>query len=156
MKNQVLQAIVTKYIPMTNTKGARIKATAAAGSLTVSLSKLDGDDGRKDAITRNDAQHWEVARLLCEKFKWNVSLQTGALPNGDYVQVMTTRPAVPFYRDGRVIHVDGKGAIYVERLTDANGNCPLAPWQVDNVATQVCDVLSDGLITIPATLGDVK
>lgn len=89
-RRQVLQAIVTKRIPPTNTKGERIKAIASAGSITVSASKVNGDDGR-DAIETQDNQHRAVARMLMHKFGWDETgwqIETGRLPNGDYVHVM--------------------------------------------------------------------
>jgi hypothetical protein len=35
VRNSLMQAIVTKYIGPTNFRGSRIKATAAAGSITI-------------------------------------------------------------------------------------------------------------------------
>jgi len=77
-----MQAIQTKYLSPTNTRGARIKATAAAGSVTISYPyELSGQ-----------AVHRKAAEALCAKFDWDVEsiygqLIGGQLANGDYVFV---------------------------------------------------------------------
>lgn len=53
-----MQAIITKFIPATNTRGARIKATAWAGSVTVAYDYS------------GDASHRRAAQALCEKMGW--------------------------------------------------------------------------------------
>jgi len=77
-----MQAIITKYLGPTNVRGSRIKATCAAGSLTVSYDDALGSDGN----------HRAVAEALCVKLGWvsspnNLysSLCQGQLPNGDNV-----------------------------------------------------------------------
>jgi hypothetical protein len=40
-----MQAIVTKFLAPTNHKGARIKATAAAGTVTINFDYEAGDFG---------------------------------------------------------------------------------------------------------------
>lgn len=72
-----MQAIVTKYLPATNTKPSRIKATSSAGSVTVSYS-YDLD---------TEGCHRQAAQALCEKLGWAGQYVTGGLPNGDYVHV---------------------------------------------------------------------
>ena len=58
MTTPAYQAIETKYLPATNTRGSRIKASCQRGSLTVSYpSELSGSDC-----------HVYAARRLCEKF----------------------------------------------------------------------------------------
>lgn len=74
-----MQAIVTKYLGATNTKPSRIKATASAGSVTISYS-YDHD---------TEGCHRQAAQALCDKFGWKGSFVTGGLPNGDYVHVFT-------------------------------------------------------------------
>ena len=92
-----MQAIITKYLPTTNTKPARYKATAARGSKFTSIhsGKMLGSfsDGEVDHIT--------AAKELISKFiaedeksagkkgvsKWTMNFSTGVLPNGDYVHV---------------------------------------------------------------------
>lgn len=74
-----MHAITTKYIGPTNTKGARIKATAGAGSITVTY---DYDGSAEDA-------HKIAAYALVKKMEWDGKLTTGVLHNGDYVHVFT-------------------------------------------------------------------
>ena len=75
----MLQAIVTKYLGPTNTRGARIKATCAWGSITRAYDyELDFD-----------AQHHAAAIDLCNKLGWTFArLHSGILPNGDGVHVL--------------------------------------------------------------------
>ncbi len=65
------QAIITKYLAPTETKGARIKAKAFAGSVTI-----DWDDS-----IDVDENHLEAAKLLCAKFEWKNELVGGSLPD---------------------------------------------------------------------------
>lgn len=54
------QAIETKYLGPTNYRGARIKASAQAGSVTISYDHaLDVDDN-----------HMRAAQALARKFGW--------------------------------------------------------------------------------------
>jgi hypothetical protein len=73
-----MQAIITKYLPATATKGSRIKATCSAGSITISYPhELSGQ-----------AVHKAAAKALIFKLGWHVNgyggLLGGALPNGAY------------------------------------------------------------------------
>lgn len=86
-----LQTIVTMRLPITATKGARIKAACLAGSITVSASQVNGDNGEK-GFQRTEEQHQAVAKMLQKKYSWNNELLTARLPNGDYVHVMLERP----------------------------------------------------------------
>lgn len=74
------QAIQVKYLPCTNFRGTRVKATAAAGSVTL---------GYDHAL--NIGQNAEAAMLaLVKKFGWDehpATWQAGVLPSGDYVFV---------------------------------------------------------------------
>jgi hypothetical protein len=55
-----MQAITTKYIGPSNTKGARIKATCDAGSTTIPYPhELSGSD-----------VHAQAAMALCRKLGW--------------------------------------------------------------------------------------
>lgn len=68
------QAIITKYLGPTNHRGARVKATAQAGSITLSWD---------DALDVED-NHTSAARALCKKFHWPFppgSMVGGALPD---------------------------------------------------------------------------
>jgi len=79
-----MKAIVTKYLPATNTKPARIKATAEGGnSVTISYPQ---DDISQEAAYR------KAAEALCAKMKWPGQLFGGGTENG-YVFVFG--PDVP-------------------------------------------------------------
>jgi hypothetical protein len=77
-----MQAIITKYFGPTNTRGSRVKATAAAGSVSLPY----------DSALNSDENHRAVAEALCKKLGWVSSpnnlyttLAQGQLPNGDNV-----------------------------------------------------------------------
>ena len=72
-----MQAIVTKYIGPTNTKGARIKATAMAGSVTISY----------DYANDHEWPFRKAAQALCDKFGWDWEMTGGSLPDGSIVWV---------------------------------------------------------------------
>ena len=78
-----MQAILTKYIGPNATKGTRIKATCAAGTLTISW-----DYGLSD-----EKNHAAAARQLQLKIAhtggdhWLAPLATGCLPDGSYAHV---------------------------------------------------------------------
>lgn len=66
------QAITTKYLGPTDTKGSRVKATAAAGSITVHW----------DYELNESRNHLAAARALADKFGWSGEWVAGGLPNG--------------------------------------------------------------------------
>jgi hypothetical protein len=76
-----MQAIITKYFGPTNSRGSRIKATCASGSVTISYPhELLGQ-----------ACHRAAADALVQKMGWTGShyggLLGGQLPSGEYVFV---------------------------------------------------------------------
>ena len=76
-----MQAIITKYLSATNSRGSRIKATCAAGSVTIGYPhEFSGM-----------ACHAAAAKALVDKMGWNDphygGLMGGQLPNGDYAFV---------------------------------------------------------------------
>jgi hypothetical protein len=75
MKTHPKQAILTRYFGPTNTKPSRIKATAQAGSVTLSWNyDLDPSEN-----------HRAAALALAAKFDWTGPWQGGALPaNGGF------------------------------------------------------------------------
>ena len=80
-----MQAIVTKYIPPTNTKGARIKATAMSGSVTISY------DHEQD----HEWPFRKAAQALCDKLDWTFNHCPGGLPDGSIVWVqMPKQPSL--------------------------------------------------------------
>lgn len=81
------QAIITRYLGPTNTRGSRIKATCYAGSTTVPFSY--------DCET--ETAHARAAQALCEKLGWKGAwVAGGATPDGRgnaYVQSRNEPPA---------------------------------------------------------------
>jgi hypothetical protein len=70
-KIRTYQAITAHYIGPSNTKGSRIKATAAAGSLTVHY----------DDSLNSEQNHAKAAEALANKFKWSGRWFGGGLPD---------------------------------------------------------------------------
>jgi hypothetical protein len=76
-----MQAIITKYLSATNSRGSRIKATCEAGSITIDYPhELSGM-----------AVHAAAAKALVEKLGWGHAhygdLMGGGLPSQGYVFV---------------------------------------------------------------------
>lgn len=74
-----MQAIITKYFGPTNSRGSRIKAQCAAGSVTIPYPyALWGQE-----------RHRAAAVALCQKLQWtdHGALLGGQLHTGDYVFV---------------------------------------------------------------------
>lgn len=69
----ITQAIETKYLPATNNRGSRIKATAWAGSVTVPY------DYALDA----DANHKAAAMALIAKYEWQGTFAQGGNAKGN-------------------------------------------------------------------------
>lgn len=64
-----MQAITTKFIGPTDTKGSRIKARCQAGSVTIAFPYSDND-------------HAHAVLALCVKLGWNGRWVGGGLPDG--------------------------------------------------------------------------
>jgi hypothetical protein len=71
------QAIVTKFHGPTNHRGARVKATADAGSVTVSW----------DHSLCIEANHRAAALALASRYGWPLDMVGGGLPGSGYVFV---------------------------------------------------------------------
>jgi hypothetical protein len=67
----IYQAIVTKYIGPTNVRGSRVKATAAAGSVTLSW----------DCALNSEDNHAKAAEALANKYKWRGRWFGGGMPD---------------------------------------------------------------------------
>lgn len=67
------QAIITKFHGPTNVRGSRIKATAAAGSVTVHYDHALNQQGNHDA----------AAKALALKLDWKGAWYAGGLPSQD-------------------------------------------------------------------------
>jgi hypothetical protein len=73
----VRQAIVTRYIPATNTKPSRVKATADAGSVMLSWN----------CALNIENNHAFVAKALAEKFGWRGAWYQGGMPGSGFAFV---------------------------------------------------------------------
>lgn len=73
----MFQAIQVKYLGPTNYRGSRYKATASAGSVTVSTDNALSTEGNVIA----------AAQALCDKFGWPKDMVCGQLADGTYVFV---------------------------------------------------------------------
>lgn len=78
-----MQAITTKVLPATYHRPMRCKATAQAGSVTISVDQYE---------STNEA-HGEAAKALCLKFGWVGCLAMGTTHKGDNVFVFVPRIA---------------------------------------------------------------
>jgi len=76
-----MQAVTTKYLGPTNTRGSRVKATCQAGSVTI---------GWDDALN-SDQNHNAAALTLIEKWGWCGKWLEGQLTDGSHVYVCVTR-----------------------------------------------------------------
>jgi hypothetical protein len=75
------QAIETKYLGPTNVRGSRVKATAEAGSVTLTW----------DDALNSDANHIKAAQALAKKYGWKGTYHGGAVHGaGGYVFVCAT------------------------------------------------------------------
>jgi hypothetical protein len=79
-----MQAIITKFINPTNHRGARIKAIAAAGSVTVPYEYGSDTTGA----------HRVAAVAFCDKFDWEFDHVSGELPDGSLAWVKNTRKSL--------------------------------------------------------------
>lgn len=81
------QAISTKFLGPANCRGSRIKATAQAGSITVSFDH---------SLSSADA-HAKAAQALIEKFGWDSSdwVSAGHPSGSGYVFVPLTHEVTP-------------------------------------------------------------
>ena len=79
-----MQAIVTKYIGPSNHRGSRIKAIAAAGSVTVPFEYGMSHE-------EHEERHQVAAKALCAKFGWPWDHISGTLPDGSDVWVKVDR-----------------------------------------------------------------
>jgi hypothetical protein len=90
-----MQAIHSKYLPATNTRGSRIKATCERGSITIPYPyELSGDECHREAVRKL------VAKFIAEDQDdgickdpsqniWARQFVTGCLPDGSFAHVFT-------------------------------------------------------------------
>lgn len=86
-----MQAIITKYLPATNFKGSRIKASCERGSLTRSYDSGSGDAEAHRAVVdalcaRFDAEdEAKYGGKRGHKGSWLRPKASGQIPDGRYV-----------------------------------------------------------------------
>lgn len=85
-----MQAIITKYLPATNTRPSRIKATCERGSATIPLdhSLNDGDNHRAACdflCARFDAEDANKYGSARGPHSWSRPKASGQIPGGEYV-----------------------------------------------------------------------
>ena len=73
-----MQAITTKFLPPTNVRGSRVKATAQAGSVILNW----------DHALNPDGNHRAAAEAFARKFGWHGEWIAGGLYNGDMIWVL--------------------------------------------------------------------
>lgn len=73
----MLQAITTKFLGPTNSRGSRVKATAQAGSVTINW----------DHGLNSQQNHCAAAQALAHKCGWEGRYVGGAMPDGGYTFV---------------------------------------------------------------------
>ena len=89
-----MQAIITKYIGPTNSRGARIKAECARGKIFFSYPyELSGEAVHRAAVyelvhrfTEEDAKQCGAPK---HRNPWLRAFVTGQIPSGEYVHVFT-------------------------------------------------------------------
>lgn len=85
-----MQAIVTKYLPCTNTKGSRVKAYCERGSITIDYPhELSGDAVHvkaKEALISRFVKEDEE-RYGTKENPWSRPTHCGQIPSGEYVHV---------------------------------------------------------------------
>jgi len=90
-----MQAIQTKFLPVTNSRGARIKAFCERGSLTVSYPyELSGDAVHRFAVDALIAKFVkeDAKRYGTQRNPWQSPYITGSLPDGTMAHVFFRLP----------------------------------------------------------------
>lgn len=90
----ILQAITTKYLAPTNTRGARIKASCSRGSITISYPyEMRNSDGHvhaaKQLIQKFLKEDLDEKQINPKHNPWAFPFASGQQENGNYVHVFT-------------------------------------------------------------------
>jgi hypothetical protein len=89
-----MQSIQTKFLSATESKGSRIKAKCARGSVTIPFPhELSGDDIHRAAVlalVTRFLDEDESKGIHRETNFWNRSFVSGSLPNGSMAHIFTT------------------------------------------------------------------
>ena len=88
-----MQAIHSKYLPATYSKGSRIKATCERGSLTIPYPhEKSGDEVHREAVRqlleRFVAEDWKDRSIPPSMNPWNRFFTTGCLPDGTFAHIL--------------------------------------------------------------------
>lgn len=99
-----MKAILTKYLPFTNTKPSRIKASAeGVPSIIYSDYALASENNHADP------DHVKVAKRFAQSNNWSINLASGGLPSGDWAHCFVT--------DTNQVHAvsptEGENGIYI-------------------------------------------
>jgi hypothetical protein len=89
---KIMQAIHTKYLPSTNNRGSRIKATCERGSVTIPYPhELSGDEVHREAVRRLlerfVSEDWQERSEAPSRNPWKRDFVTGCLPDGTFAHV---------------------------------------------------------------------
>ena len=87
-----MQAIITKYIPATNTRGSRIKAKCERGSITISYpDELRSEDvhifAAKKLVEKFTQEDLKQYGTPLDKNPWMKPRASGELPDGSTAHV---------------------------------------------------------------------
>lgn len=85
-----MQTITTKYLPATNSRGARVKAGHTAGAHTVTLSY--------DYTLNSEANHRMAAAALAVKLDWHGEWIGGCLNASGNVYVLVSGATIDGFR----------------------------------------------------------
>lgn len=103
-----MQAITTKFVKPTDTKGSRIKATAEAGSVTIGW----------DHALDSEGNHIAAAKALCVKLGW------APAPDNRHTETVAS-----YLKAGQYVHVflpyeyrKAKEAVFLTRLAMRHGH----------------------------------
>ena len=141
-----MKAILTKYIPATNTKPSRIKAYTSDGNqLTVSYGSCTRDGNSDTAF-----MHMHAAEKLQQKMNWKGKLIGGGTPTG-YAFVFTDswiRKAAPEAKIWKYLRAFRNNApcyylIYEGKRTF--GSDPIASTEDEEIAKHICNDRNKGL-----------
>lgn len=84
-----MKTIITKYLPPTNTRGARIKAQTSDETCPISVTIS------YDYELNHFERHASAVVALCNKLEWHsVEFQAGGMPNGYVFVILQKCPGI--------------------------------------------------------------
>ena len=88
-----MQAIQTKYLPATNYRGSRVKATCERGSITIPFPyDKSGDAIHREAalqlLERFVSEDWTERAIPPSQNPWKREFVTGCLPDGTMAHIL--------------------------------------------------------------------